>query len=87
MEVYMELEKKTTILFTPALHQHLVQVARQRGTSLGQLIREACEIQYGYISRNERLKAANDLGALSLPVASPQQLKLESVVDPQDLLP
>lgn len=83
----MELEKKTTILFSPALHEHLVQLAKQRGTSLGQLVREACEVQYGYVSRDDRLKAVSDLEALSLPVASPRHMKQESVVAPRDLLP
>ena len=83
----MELEKKTTILFSPALHEHLVQLAKQRGTSLGQLVREACEVQYGHVSRDDRLKAVSELEALALPVGSPQQLKQESIVAPEDLLP
>jgi len=35
MEVYMELSKKTTILFPPELHQRLSAIAAQRGISLG----------------------------------------------------
>ena len=43
MEVHMELSKKTTILFPPDLHRRLAQLAAQRGTSLGTLVRRACE--------------------------------------------
>jgi hypothetical protein len=42
----MELTKKTTILFPPDLHDPLTQLASKRGTSLGALVREACEARY-----------------------------------------
>ena len=83
----MELAKKTTILFSPQLHEHLVRLAQQRGTSLGQLVRAACEIQYGYASPEDRVSAVEALQSLALPVRSPRQMKQESVVAPLDLLP
>src|SRR3989338_3638850 len=50
-EPYMEpLTKKTTILFTPDQHRRLMRVAEQRHTSLGELVRSACEQQYGVVS-------------------------------------
>lgn len=75
----MELSKKTTILFPPDLHAHLLDVARQRGTSLGHLVRLACELQYGYGSPEARMEAAKAIGAMSLPVSTPQAMKLESI--------
>lgn len=87
MEADMDLTKKTTILFPPRLYQHLVQVARRRGTSVGQLVRAACEAQYQDPTVDERLEAVRALAALSLPVGTPEQLAAESVPRPEDLLP
>jgi hypothetical protein len=87
MEVHMELSKKTTLLFPPDLHRQLTRVARQRGMSLGELVRRACEAQYGIVSRESRLAAVRELEAMSLPVGDPDQLERESMPDPEDLLP
>lgn len=81
----MELSKKTTILFSPELYLHLGTVAKQRGVSLGRLIRDACVAQYGSVSTEDRLKAVEALGELSLPVADPQTMKRESVPPLKDL--
>jgi hypothetical protein len=43
----MELTHKTTILLSKALHRQLTELARERGQSLGELVRQACERQYG----------------------------------------
>lgn len=83
----MEYSKKTTILFTPELHERLVQLARLRGVSLGQLVRSACETQYGLVASEERLEAVNELGRLSLPVSDTRTMKEESVPDSADILP
>ncbi len=82
-----ELTKKTTILLQPELHERLTRLAGQRGTSLGELIRTACERQYGMGGSEERLRAARSLAALSLPVGSPSEMKKESVSTPEQLLP
>jgi len=87
VEAYKGLTKKTTILFPSPLHEHLIRVARQRGVSLGQLVRDACELQYGVVTEEDRLRAARAIGQLSLPVGSPEDLKRESVPAPEDLLP
>lgn len=82
----MELERKTTILFPPALHDHLKRVARQRKVSLGSLVREACEKEYGAPTlEEERLSAVHQIGALALPVGTPGEMKRESVPSLEDL--
>lgn len=88
MEVYMEkLTKKTTILFQPELHRRLMRLADQRDTSLGELVRSACERQYGIGGSKERTAAARAIGALALPVSAPAQMKRESQPHPNELLP
>lgn len=82
----MELSKKTTILFPPDLHDRLERLARERGTSMGQLVRQACRESYGLVSPSERLEAARRLSELMLPVADPAEMKRESTVEPQDLM-
>ena len=83
----MELSQKTTILFPPALHERLSWPAAQRGTSLGELVRTACERQYGRASKEQRLAAVRRLAALHLPVGDPRRMKREAVPTPKELLP
>jgi hypothetical protein len=85
MEVEMDLVKKTTILFPPALHAHLARVARRQGVSLGELVRKACETQYGTMPGKSRLEAVAAIRGLSLPVASPARMKAQSVPPPKKL--
>jgi predicted DNA-binding protein len=80
----MDLTKKTTILLSPDLYEHLTRTARARRKSLGQLVREACEIQYSHVSDEDRLRAVDELRRLSLPVGSPRKMKLESVPRPRN---
>ncbi len=81
----MDLEKKATILFPPRLYEHLGALARQRGVSVGQLVRDACVAQYGSASRDARTEAARALAELSLPVGPVEQLVLESTSPAEDL--
>ena len=83
----MELSKKTTILFSPELHRQLVRLAEQRKTSIGELVRSACEKQYGLVSTEGRVHAVKELGAMYLPVSDARKMKKESMPDPDDLLP
>lgn len=82
----MELSKKTTILFTPELHEQLSRLAAHRGISLGELVRDACEKRYGLASREERLAAVEELAGLDLPIGTPAEMKVESVPKPEELL-
>lgn len=83
----MELTKKTTILFSPELHRRLARLAAARGVSLGTLVREACEVQYGVGGSSRRAEAAAALAALRLPVGTPERMKRESQPRAGDLLP
>lgn len=83
----MELTKKTTILFPPDLHEQLSRLAELRGTSLGDLVRKACEIQYGLVPVGTRMEAVRELISMSLPVGDPADLERESVPAAEDLLP
>jgi hypothetical protein len=74
----MELVKKTTILFSPDLYEQLTRLAKQRDTSMGELVRSACRIQYGLSTREERLAAVKELASLNLPVSTPEQMERES---------
>ncbi|MEX0691333.1 MAG: hypothetical protein WD043_05775 [Gemmatimonadales bacterium] len=81
----MELSKKTTILFSPELHQRLMRVAEARGVSLGELVRAACVEQYGLRSTTDRLAAVAVLAQLGLPVGTVADMKRESVPDAEDV--
>ncbi len=83
----MDISKKTTILFTPEQHRGLQALAEQRGTSMGALVREACERQYGLLEPEDRLAAVRELAALALPVDTVRRMKEESVPDPAGLVP
>jgi len=80
------LSKKTTILLSPDLHRRLTQLASQQGVSLGELIRSACESQYGIARREARLQAVAALAAMALPVGTPDQMKRESAPAADELL-
>lgn len=81
----MELSHKTTILLSEPLHQRLSDLARERKTSMGELVRRACQAQYGTGDNAARVQAVQALAALSLPVAEPAQLKRESLQAYKDL--
>jgi len=83
----MELSKKTTILFSPRLHARLSALASQRSLSLGELVRDACEKQYGLYPKEPRLAAVRQLAVLSLPAADAQTMKAEAVLKTEEMLP
>lgn len=75
----MELTKKTTVLFSPDLYDDLAALARQRHSSVGELIREACRSQYFLTTRQERMAIIDKMAAMSLPVGTPEEMERESV--------
>ena len=80
MEAYMELSKKTTILLTPRLHELLNGIAKAQKTSVGELIRRACEMQYGLVLETDSSSAVERLSDLNLPIDTPDRMKRESVL-------
>jgi hypothetical protein len=83
----MPLTKRTTVLFTPELYERLTREAERRRTSVGHLIREACESSYRVDSIASRLAAAERLTELDLPVGTPSEMEAESVPRPEELMP
>jgi hypothetical protein len=83
----MELSKKTTILFPQRLHKRLSRLAAQEGTSLGQLVRAACERAYALPTREEKMAAVRKVTALRLPVTSTRTMKHQSVARPKEITP
>lgn len=83
------INKKTTILFSPSLHALLTRLAEERKTSIGELVRTACERQYraGGPTVEEKLAALRRLTSLNLPVSDVATMKRESVPTPQELMP
>ena len=83
----MELSKMTTILFSSDVHEQLSRLAAQKGVSLGELVRHACEKQYGLVSVEARVEAVRALAALKLPVDDTRTMKEQSVPSPTELMP
>ena len=85
MDTHMELSKKTTVLFPPELYDDLANLARQRKSSVGELIRDACRAQYFRATRSERLALVDELAALRLPVGTVEEMERESVASADPL--
>jgi hypothetical protein len=85
LEVAMGLTHKTTILLSEPLHRQLTALAKERRQSLGELVRRACEQQYGAVDQDTRRRAVDELAAMRLPVGPVEQLLAESVADPRPL--
>lgn len=85
MDIHMELSKKTTVLFPPELYDDPANLARQRKSSVGELIRDACRAQYFLTTRSERLALVDELAALRLPVGTVEEMERESVAPAEPL--
>ena len=71
--------KKATILFPPALYKEIEDEARQQGRSVGELVREAAMIRYGFGGVSARLEAVERLASLNDDVGDPEQLEDEII--------
>ena len=76
----MDLEVKTTILLTRNQYDQLRRLAKQKKRSMGDLIRSACEKEYGIVSPETASEAVEQLSRLKLPVDSPAKMKQESYI-------
>jgi hypothetical protein len=65
------LNHKTTILLDKPLHKRLRQVAKERGTSIGELVRQACVEKYAQPTVAERMAALERILALDDPLPTP----------------
>jgi hypothetical protein len=68
MEAYIELAKKTTVLFSRDQFPNLEKIAETRGRSIGDLMRSACEKQHGLVPHEEAVEAVDALSSLPLPL-------------------
>jgi predicted DNA-binding protein len=72
-----QMTKKTTILFPPKIYKHLVQVAKRQNRSVGDLVRDAVEIQYGEGGVRARLHAVDALLRVNASIGEPSALEEE----------
>lgn len=63
------LTKKATILFAPKMYAQLGRLAKQRRTSIAQLVRRAAIQCYLVPDRRTRLEAVEAIAAMNLPVS------------------
>ena len=79
--------REVPVLFPEDLFRELLRQAKDRGKRVEELIREACEVQYGLTTPEARLEAVRELARLNLPVGEPEDMERESVPHPEDFLP
>ncbi len=70
-----EMTKETTILFPQKLYEDLERVAKEQGCSVGQLVRDATQIQYGVGGIAARLRAVELMSKLEAPIGEPDELE------------
>jgi len=73
------LERRIQILFSAEQASRLQAIARERGESVGSLVRRAVEETYLRHEKEARLKAVREMAAMSLPVGDWEQMERESV--------
>jgi hypothetical protein len=81
MAVDTELTKKTTILFRPELYERLSVIAERRRSSVSQLVREACRVQYAISTRSERRAMVDELASMQLPAGTPEEMERDSMTE------
>ncbi len=59
------LTERLQVLVTPEHRRRLAAEARERGTSVGALIREAIDARFGGEPREERIRAAQEIASMS----------------------
>lgn len=56
------LDQRIQLLVSKEQRRRLEAEARERGKSVGQLIRDAIDSRYGSVSREDRVRAAREIG-------------------------
>ena len=59
------------------MYKQLERVARQHGRSVGDLVRDAVETQYGSGGTAARLKALETFTRLAVPTGEPEELEAQ----------
>jgi hypothetical protein len=68
--------RRAQILMDPEEYEQLERVARERRTSVGELVRVAVRKEY-LTSRDERMRAVERIAAMELPVGDWDEMKRE----------
>jgi hypothetical protein len=68
------LNERLQVLVTSEQRRRLETEARRRGTSVGSLIREAVDAQFGAVTTEDRLRALDGIRGLSGRFLSPDEL-------------
>jgi len=68
------LSERLQILVTPEQRRRLQSEARERGASVGGLVREAIEARFGSFSREERIRAIEAIDAMQGRFIPPDEL-------------
>ena len=71
----------------PELHRHLVRVAAERHSSLAELVRQACEREFGAPSREEKLGGSGTADQPSASGFEPGSDEARIVTDARKLAP
>ena len=66
--------ERLQILFTPEQRKRLEEEARRRGASVGSLVREAVDGRYGVPTREERLRALDEIRSMQGTFMTPEEL-------------
>ena len=78
----MDRTVEKTIIFSSKMHRRLTQLADRQGRRIDDLVREACETQFGFDRHPDRDAAVAELARLSLPVDGPAIMKRECAGSP-----
>ncbi len=68
------LTERLQILVTTAQRQRLEAEARDRGTSVASLIREAVDARFGAVTQADRLRAVEEIRKMNGPFLTPEEL-------------
>jgi hypothetical protein len=69
------LSERVQILLTPEQRRRLEAEARRSGRSVASLVREALDERYGVVTREDRIRAVDEIRALRGRYLSPEELE------------